>query len=172
MKVAIGVGVAGAVGALARYGLDGIVARRTGAASPWGTFVVNLTGAFLVGVLFTMLTERMAVAPWIRSSVLIGLLGGYTTFSTLSLETYRLIEDGAYLLAAANGLGSLAGGLVATGRGHRHPRHRGVRGGLTPAHVSDPPPVGRPARGDRTRRHRGERRSGPAHARRDGHRGD
>ena len=58
------------------------------------------------------LAERSTAPPWLRSAILIGLLGGYTTFSTLTLETYRLIEDGAYLLAAANGLGSLAAGLV------------------------------------------------------------
>jgi CrcB protein len=112
MRTAVGIGVAGALGALARYGLDGWIARRTPGAFPLGTFVVNVSGAFLVGVLFIVLTERYTLAPWLRSSILIGLLGGYTTFSTLTLETYRLIEDGAYLLAAANGVGSLAAGLA------------------------------------------------------------
>jgi CrcB protein len=109
----IGIGVAGGLGALARYGLDGYVARRASSAFPWGTFVVNITGSFLLGLLFTVLTERATVAPWLRSAITIGLLGAYTTFSTLSLETYRLVEDGAYGLAALNGLGSLAAGLLA-----------------------------------------------------------
>jgi CrcB protein len=82
-------------------------------AFPWGTFAVNVSGSFIVGVLFTVLTERWLVAPWLRSSLTIGLLGAYTTFSTLSLESYRLLEDGAYGVAAANVLGSIAAGLAA-----------------------------------------------------------
>lgn len=113
MRTIVGVAVAGAVGTIARYGVEGIVLRRWGAAFPWGTFVVNVSGAFLLGLLFTLLAERYTLTPWLRSSITIGLLGAYTTFSTLSLETLRLVEDGAYLLALANSLGSLAGGLLA-----------------------------------------------------------
>lgn len=113
MRAAIGIMVAGAFGALARYGLDGFVSRRLSAAFPWGTFVVNITGAFLLGLVFTLLTDRLTVAPWVRSTVMIGFLGAYTTFSTFSLETFRMLEDGAYGGAIANGLGSLAVGLVA-----------------------------------------------------------
>jgi len=113
MRTWVGVAVAGIFGALARYWLDGVVSRRTGGAFPWGTFVVNISGAFVLGFLFTVLTERFRVSPWLRTSLTVGLLGAYTTFSTLSLETFRLIEDGAVWLAAANGLGSLAAGLVA-----------------------------------------------------------
>ena len=113
MRTVIGIGVAGAAGALARYGLEGVVSQRTSTAFPWGTFVVNVTGAFVVGFLFVVLTERFTVAPWLRSSILIGLLGGYTTFSTLTLETYRLLEDGVIGLAAANAFGSLAAGMLA-----------------------------------------------------------
>jgi CrcB protein len=75
--------------------------------------VVNLTGAFALGLLFTAMTERWAVAPWLRSGVTIGFLGAYTTFSTLALESYRLASDRAMLLAAVNILGSCAAGLVA-----------------------------------------------------------
>jgi CrcB protein len=113
MRTLIGIGVAGAGGALARYGLEGLVSRRTTTAFPWGTFVVNVSGAFVLGFLFTVLVDRLTVAPWLRSTLTIGFLGAYTTFSTLSLETFRLIEDGAYWLAAANGFGSLVAGLVA-----------------------------------------------------------
>jgi fluoride exporter len=112
MRAAVGIAVAGAAGALARYGLEGVISRRA-TTFPWGTFVVNITGAFVLGLLFTVLTERVAVAPWLRSTLTIGFLGAYTTFSTLSLETFRLIEDGSFLLAALNGLGSLVVGLVA-----------------------------------------------------------
>jgi len=109
----VGIGVAGALGALARYGLEGVVSRHWPGAFPWGTFVVNVSGAFALGFVFVLLTERVSVDPWLRSALTIGFLGAYTTFSTLSFESYRLIEDGAVGLALANTLGSLAAGLVA-----------------------------------------------------------
>jgi CrcB protein len=109
----IAIAVAGALGALARYGLEGLVSNRWPGAFPWGTFVVNVTGAFALGLLFVLLTERTTIDAWARSGLTIGFLGAYTTFSTLSLETYRLLEDGAVGLALANSLGSLAAGLVA-----------------------------------------------------------
>lgn len=113
MSIPIAIALAGGLGSLARYAVDGLVLSRSAGAFPWGTFVVNVTGSFLLGVTFVLLTERMAVAPWLRSALMIGLIGGYTTFSTLSLETYRLAEDGAWGLAAANVAGSLAAGLTA-----------------------------------------------------------
>jgi CrcB protein len=113
MRTVVGVAVAGAMGALARYGLDGWISQRTGGAFPWGTFVINVTGAFLLGFVFTVLTERLRVSPWVRSSITIGFLGAYTTFSTFTFETFRLLEDGAYFLGMANAVGSLAAGLIA-----------------------------------------------------------
>lgn len=113
MKTSAGIAIAGAAGALSRYAVEGIVSRRMSGAFPWGTMVVNLSGAFLVGFLFTVLAERFLVAPWLRSTLLIGFLGAYTTFSTLSLETLRLAQDGARLLALANGAGTLVAGLIA-----------------------------------------------------------
>jgi fluoride exporter len=104
---------AGALGALARYWLDGFVARRAPGAFPWGTFTINISGSLALGLLFTLFTERVSVDAWIRGGLMIGLLGAYTTFSTLSLETYRLLEDGAVGLALANALGSLGAGLLA-----------------------------------------------------------
>ena len=89
------------------------MSRRSAGAFPWGTLVVNLTGAFLLGLVFTLLTDRTTVAPWLRSTITIGFLGAYTTFSTLSFESYRLLEDGSTGLALANSIGSLAGGLAA-----------------------------------------------------------
>jgi CrcB protein len=88
------------------------VARRAGS-FPWGTFVVNVSGSFLLGLVFTLLSERVALAPWVRASVSIGFLGAYTTFSTLSLESYRLIEARSYGLAGANLLGSVVAGMLA-----------------------------------------------------------
>ena len=109
----VGIAVAGAFGALARYGLEGLVGDRTGGSFPWGTFVVNISGAFALGLLFTLLTERWTVDPTLRSALTIGFLGASTTFSTLSFESSRLLADGAVWLAAANLLGSCAAGLAA-----------------------------------------------------------
>jgi fluoride exporter len=109
----IGVAVAGAVGALARYGLGGWIADRLPVSFPWDTLVVNVTGSFLLGLLFVLTTERYAVSPALRATLTIGLVGAYTTFSTFSLETFRLIEDGAWWLAGLNAVASVALGLVA-----------------------------------------------------------
>jgi fluoride exporter len=113
MRVAVAIAVAGAPGALGRYGLDGAISRRAPTSFPWGTFAVNISGSFLLGLAFVVTTERFRPDPWLRSALTIGLLGAYTTFSTVNLETYRLVEDGAYGLALANALGSLGAGLVA-----------------------------------------------------------
>lgn len=113
MRTAVAIAVAGALGALARYGLEGLVSRRLSGAFPWGTFVVNVSGAFALGLVFTLATERWALQPWLRSASTIGFLGAYTTFSTLMFESYRLAADRALGLAAVNLLGSCAAGIVA-----------------------------------------------------------
>jgi CrcB protein len=113
MLTAVAIAVAGALGALARYGLDGWISRNAPTSFPWGTFAINVSGSFLLGLLFVLMTERYRPDPWLRSAVTIGFLGAYTTFSTFSLETYRLAEDGAYGLAFANVVGSVTVGLAA-----------------------------------------------------------
>lgn len=114
MRVVIAVGLASALGGLGRYALGGAIGRRSSRAFPWETFVVNVTGAFVLGLLFVLSTERFAVAPWLRAAILVGFIGSYTTFSTWTLETWRLVEDGAYGTAVANLAGSMAAGLAAT----------------------------------------------------------
>jgi len=113
MRTIVAIAIAGSLGALARYGLDGAVSRRFPTAFPWGTFVVNISGAFVLGFLMTLMAEQLTTASWLRSALTIGFLGAYTTFSTLQYETYRLLEDGAVGLAAANVFGSAAAGLLA-----------------------------------------------------------
>jgi fluoride exporter len=109
----VGIAIAGALGALARYGLEGVVSRRLPTAFPWGTLAVNASGALVLGFLFTLTPERLVVASRLRSVVAIGFLGAYTTFSTFSFETFRLLEDGARGLALLNVAASVALGLMA-----------------------------------------------------------
>ena len=113
MRTVVAIAVAGAAGALARYGLDGFVARRASGAFPWGTFVVNVSGAFVLGFVFTVMTEQLTTAPWLRAGVTIGFLGAYTTFSTLMLESWRLVEGGEIVAGATNLVGSAALGMLA-----------------------------------------------------------
>jgi len=118
MLTVVTVAAAGAAGALARWGVDEWFERR-GGLFPWGIFVVNVSGAFLIGFLVTWLEPRFEGATWLRTGILVGFLGAYTTFSTLSLDTYRLLDGGHTGTALANALGSLAAGLVAVWAGIR-----------------------------------------------------
>jgi CrcB protein len=107
------IGLAGAAGALGRYAVGGLVLRGRETAFPWGTLVVNVSGCFLLGLVFTVLTERFAVAPVFRTALTVGFLGAYTTYSTFALETARLVEDGALGLGLANVALSAVAGLGA-----------------------------------------------------------
>ncbi len=105
--------LAGGAGALLRYGLGGAVQARAGDGFPWGTLAVNVAGCFAIGVLATAFEERSVLSAELRLAVLVGLLGGFTTFSTFGLETWRLLEDAELGRAAANVIGSLVACLVA-----------------------------------------------------------
>ena len=107
------IGLGGFAGAIARYLVDGVVSDRTGGAFPWGTLVINLTGSFVLGLLFAMTAERAILPAEIRGPVMIGFLGAYTTFSTFMLESWRLVESGAWGLALVNLGGSVLLGLIA-----------------------------------------------------------
>ena len=109
----IWVGIAGFFGAITRYALGGWLSERIGGAFPWETFIINVSGCFALGFLFTLLTERFLPHPTLRIAVTVGFLGAYTTFSTFAFETMRLSEDGAVLLAALNIVGSVGAGLLA-----------------------------------------------------------
>jgi CrcB protein len=108
--------IAGAVGAPARYLVDGFVQYRTPGVFPFGTFVINVSGSFLLGVI-TGLALYHGLAPLPRAAIGTGFCGAYTTFSTFSYETVRLIEEGAVRLAVANVAVSVAVGLAAAGVG-------------------------------------------------------
>jgi CrcB protein len=107
------VGIGGFAGAIARRVVDLWVSDRAGSAFPLGTLVINISGAFLVGLLFAWALERGVLPREIRGPVMIGFLGAYTTFSTWMLESWRLVEDGAWALATLNLAGSVVLGMVA-----------------------------------------------------------
>jgi CrcB protein len=107
------VGVGGFFGAIARRVVDLWVSERADSAFPFGTLVVNLTGAFVLGLLFAWATERDVLPAEIRAPVMIGFIGAYTTFSTWMLESWRLVEAGASQRAAVISAGAVALGLVA-----------------------------------------------------------
>jgi CrcB protein len=96
------IGLAGFIGTLSRYWLSGVVARRYGETFPSGTLVVNLVGCLLVGMLFYLFQERFLVNQTVRTVVMIGFLGGFTTFSSFGLQTFTLLQDGEFGLAALN----------------------------------------------------------------------
>ena len=102
MQKTIFIGLAGLVGTLLRYWLSGVVARQYGETFPLGTIVVNLVGCFLAGLVFYMTEERLLVNPVLRTAILIGLLGGFTTFSSYGLQTFTLLRDGELGLATLN----------------------------------------------------------------------
>ena len=107
------IALGGAAGTLSRYVVDTWVMERTVSVFPWGTFVVNMSGSFVLGLLFALAIDRDVLPSDIRLPVMVGFVGAYTTFSTLTLETWRLVESSALPLAALNLLGSLVLGMVA-----------------------------------------------------------
>ena len=107
LPLILGVGLFGAVGAIARFLLDGVVSARADSSFPWGTLVVNLTGAFALGFVTGKLSGDAQLL------VGTGLLGGYTTFSTWMFESHRLGEDGELRASVVNLLVSLILGILA-----------------------------------------------------------
>jgi CrcB protein len=98
----------GGLGSAARYLTAVWMARQFGAAFPWGTLAVNVVGSFLIGLLATLADDIGSVGPQARMFLVVGVLGGFTTFSSFSLETLRLVEQHEMGRAALNVAGSLA----------------------------------------------------------------
>jgi CrcB protein len=103
--ILIAVALGGALGSLLRYFVAGAIQHPT-MQFPWGIFVVNVTGGFLMGVIVELSALKMQLTPEMRAFLTIGILGGYTTFSTFSLDMALLIERGAYMAAAGYLFGS------------------------------------------------------------------
>ena len=96
------IGFAGLIGTLLRYWLSEFVSRQSGETFPWGTLVVNIIGCLIAGIVFHLTEERFLLNPTFRAVILIGLLGGFTTFSSYGLQTFTLLRDGAFGLATLN----------------------------------------------------------------------
>src|SRR5438034_9966235 len=118
MQKLILIGVAGPLGTLGRYGLSGLVARRFGETFPAGTLLVNVLGCFLTGFLFYIMQERFLVNETLRTVVMIGFLGGFTTFSSFGLQTFTLVRDGEFWFASMNIVGSNLLGLLMVWAGY------------------------------------------------------
>jgi CrcB protein len=106
--------VGGGIGAALRYWVSGVVPRHLGSAFPYGILIVNVLGCLLIGLFMTWFEDRFLVSPTLRVFIVIGILGGFTTFSTFSYETIALVRDTEYLLAALYVSGSVVLGLAAT----------------------------------------------------------
>ena len=106
------IALGGALGSLARWGLATALPHRPGA-FPWATFLANVTGALLIGALMVLLAEVWPPSRYLRPFLGIGVLGGYTTFSTFSYETFALLRDGEYNRAGVYIVLSVGGSLVA-----------------------------------------------------------
>lgn len=112
------IGMAGFIGTLSRYWMSGLVAKRYGETFPLGTLVVNLVGCFLVGLLFYLLEERFLVNQTVRTAILIGFLGGFTTFSSFGLQSFTLLQEGEFGLAVLNVTASNLAGLLLVWAGY------------------------------------------------------
>ena len=107
------VGAGGFIGAIARYGLSGLVHRYYEGQFPYGTLVVNSLGCLLIGVMMTLVEERQMFGPEARSFLMIGLLGSFTTFSTFGYETVELLNDREFRFALLNIVANVVVGIGA-----------------------------------------------------------
>jgi CrcB protein len=114
------VGIGGCLGSILRFWLGNYVGSKMGTRFPYGTFVINITGSFLIGLVFAFLTERSEWSPYWRYLIPIGFIGGYTTFSSFEFESLRTIQEGQvgigllYVTSSVVlGLAAVWGGLIA-----------------------------------------------------------
>jgi len=114
------VGIGGGLGSILRFWLGNYVGSRMGTRFPYGTFVINITGSFLIGLVFALLTARSHWSPYWRYLIPIGFIGGYTTFSSFEYETLRTLQEGQFgigllyvMSSVVLGLAAVWGGLIA-----------------------------------------------------------
>lgn len=123
MPVIVGVALGGAFGASARYALDRVIEHRSDSIFPWATFTINISGCFLIGLISATLIDRHHLPAWLRIGLVMGVIGGYTTFSTFAQESLDLVDARDVAAAIAYVGGSVVLGITAvyvgrvTGRG-------------------------------------------------------
>jgi CrcB protein len=126
MRAVLLIAIGSALGGVGRYWVSGFVAERVGETFPWGTLVVNVAGSALIGLLAAWSdSARVGLPAEARQFLMVGVLGGFTTFSSFSLQTLRLLQDGDWLRAAANVLLSVVVCLAAVAAGYRLARLAG-----------------------------------------------
>jgi CrcB protein len=113
----IAVALGGAAGALARYGLDRLLEHHVVTVFPWSTFTINVIGCFLAGLAIAVLVDRHDLPAWVRTGIVVGFLGAYTTFSTFAQESRDLFAGGHVSLALVNATASVAVGVLAVAAG-------------------------------------------------------
>lgn len=107
------VALGGGIGSVLRFWAGGYVSGRLGTRFPYGTFVINITASFLIGFIMTVLAERTHMSPSWRYLLVVGFLGGYSTFSSFEYETFRAFEDAEFLITALNVALSVGVGFIA-----------------------------------------------------------
>src|SRR4249920_3613553 len=112
------IAVAGLIGTLTRYWMSGWADRWWGGTFPFGTLLVNATGCFVIGFLFHATQEKYLIDPAVRSALLVGFLGGFTTFSSYAVQSFNLLGDGEFFMASANILVSNVAGLLLVWAGY------------------------------------------------------
>lgn len=115
MSTYLWIAVGGALGSMARFFVSSSFAKVLGEVFPWGTIIVNITGCFIIGILATITGPdgRLVVPPDFRQFLLIGICGGYTTFSSFGLQTLNLLRDGDFVGAGGNALISFIACMIA-----------------------------------------------------------
>jgi CrcB protein len=109
----------GAIGTLARYGLQGLVQARMGGGFPYGTLLINLSGCFFLGLIGQLTLNRMLISADMRVAIAVGFFGGFTTFSSFGWETAKMLEDGEWLRASTYVGASVVAGLLLSVAGIR-----------------------------------------------------
>lgn len=113
------IAIFGAIGTLARYGLQGLIQVRAGGTFPYGTLTINLSGCFLLGLIGQFTLNRMVISADWRMAIAVGFFGAYTTFSSFGWETARMLEDGEWLPATAYVAVTVIAGLLLSVAGIR-----------------------------------------------------
>ncbi len=119
MSVILGLSALGTLGVLSRYGIDRLIEQRSESVFPLATFVINSSGCLAVGFVIAAVVDRHRAPTWLRTGLVMGFCGGFTTFSTFAQETLSLIDDGAHKVALATIAANVLVGLAAVWAGAR-----------------------------------------------------